>query len=157
MLFKFSEMCWIFPNIAQDVLKTSVVLGSQGFTSSSGPFSRLQSNSRANSQQWSSSSYRNQVQVKPGLQQTQLRLTHSRLVTDLYHLWLSSVLTVIDNFIILTLTVTCAGQNLSNMPEWAQFSDTGLWKRPKKDLSRPGNPCSENINNNNNNNNNVFI
>lgn len=72
-------MCWIFPNIAQDVLKTSVVLGGQGFTSSSGPFSRLQSNSRANSQQWSSSSYRNQVQVKPGLQQTQLRLTHSHL------------------------------------------------------------------------------
>lgn len=34
--------------------------GSQGFTSSSGPFGRLQSNSRANSQQWSSSSHRNQ-------------------------------------------------------------------------------------------------
>lgn len=71
ILFKFSEMCWRIPNIAQDVLKTSVVSGSQGFTSSSGPFSRLQSNSRA-SQQWSSSSYRNQVQliIKPGLQQT---------------------------------------------------------------------------------------
>ena len=70
ILFKFSEMCWSFPNIAQDVLKMSVVSGSQGFTSSSGPFSRVQSNSRANSQQWSSSSYRNQVQLKPGLQQT---------------------------------------------------------------------------------------
>ena len=58
-------------DIAQDVLKTSVVSGNQGFTSSSGPFSRLQSNSRANSQQWSGSSYRNQVQLKPaGLQQT---------------------------------------------------------------------------------------
>ena len=71
ILFQFSEMCWSFPDIARvDVLKTSVVSGSQGFTSSSGPFGRLQSNSRANSQQWSSSSHRNQVQLKPGLQQT---------------------------------------------------------------------------------------